>query len=41
MQLSTGYFRSDFARNCNFYTGDAVQFGIRSDPFFEAFLEIY
>jgi hypothetical protein len=37
MQLSTGYFRSDFARNCDFYTGNAVKFGIRSDPFFEVF----
>jgi hypothetical protein len=38
MQLSTGYFRSDLARNCDFYTGNAVQFSIRSDPFFEVFL---
>jgi hypothetical protein len=35
MQLSNGDFRSDFARNCNFYTGNAAQFGNRSDPFFE------
>ncbi len=39
MQLSTGYFRSDFARICNFYIGNAVQFSIRSDPFFEVFLK--
>ncbi len=38
MQLSTGYFRSDFVKNCEFYTGNAVQFSIRSDPFFEGFL---
>jgi hypothetical protein len=38
MQLSTGYFPSDFARNCDFYSGHAVQFSIRSDPFFEVFL---
>jgi hypothetical protein len=39
--LSTGYFRSDFVRICDFYfyTGNAVQFSIRSDPFFEAFLK--
>ncbi len=39
MQLSTGYFRSDFVKNCDFYTGNAVQFSIRSDPFFEVFLK--
>ena len=39
MQLSTGYFLSDFARICNFYIGNAVQFSIRSDPFFEVFLK--
>jgi hypothetical protein len=38
MQLSTVDFCSDFVRNCNFSTGDAVQFSIRSDPFFEVFL---
>jgi hypothetical protein len=38
MQLPTGYFRSDFAKSCDFYTGNAVQFSIRSDPFFEVFL---
>ena len=37
MQLSTGHFCSDSARNCDFYTGNAVQFSIRSDPFFEVF----
>ncbi len=39
MQLSTGYFRSDFAKICDFYIGKAVQFSIRSDPFFEVFLK--
>ncbi len=39
MQLSTGYFYSDFAKNYDFYIGNAVQFSIRSDPFFEAFLK--
>ncbi len=39
MQLSIGYFRSDFVKNCDFYTGNAVQFSIRSDPFFEVFLK--
>jgi hypothetical protein len=39
MQLITGYFRSDFVKNCDFYTGNAVQFSIRSDPFFEVFLK--
>ena len=39
MQLSTGYFRSDFVKICDFYTGNAVQFSIRSDPFFEVFLK--
>jgi hypothetical protein len=39
MQLSTGYFRSDFVKVCDFYTGNAVQFSIRSDPFFEVFLK--
>ncbi len=38
MQLSTGYFRSDFVKNLRFRTGNAVQFSIRSDPFFEVFL---
>jgi hypothetical protein len=38
MQLSTGYFRSDFVKDCDFYIGNAVQFSIRSDPFFEVFL---
>ncbi len=37
MQLSTGYFRSDFAIICDFCIGNAVQFSIRSDPFFEIF----
>ena len=37
MQLSTCCFRSDFAKICDFYIGDAVQFSIRSDPFFEVF----
>jgi hypothetical protein len=37
MQISTGYFRSDFVKICDFYIGNAVQFGIRSDPFFEVF----
>ena len=39
MQLSTGYFRSDFVKVCDFYTGNAVQFSIRSDLFFEVFLK--
>ena len=39
MQLITGYFRSGFVKNCDFYTGNAVQFSIRSDPFFEVFLK--
>jgi hypothetical protein len=39
MQLSTGYFRSDFIKICDFYTGNAVQFSIRFDPFFEVSLE--
>ncbi len=39
MQLSTGYFRSDFVKICDLYTGNAVQFSIRSDPFFEVFLK--
>jgi hypothetical protein len=39
MQLSTGYFRSDFVEICDFYTGNAVQFSIHSDPFFEVFLK--
>ncbi len=39
MQLSTGYFRSDFVKICDFYIGNAVQFSIRSDPFFEVFLK--
>jgi hypothetical protein len=39
MQLSTGYFRSDFAIICDFCIGNAVQFSIRSDPFFEVFLK--
>ncbi len=39
MQLSTGYFRSDFAKIAIFYIGNAVQFSIRSDPFFEVFLK--
>ena len=37
MQLSTGYFRSDFVKFRDFYIGNAVQFSIRSDPFFEVF----
>ncbi len=37
MQLSTGCFRSDFVKICDFYTENAVQFSIRSDPFFEVF----
>ncbi len=37
MQLFTGYFRSDFVKNWDFYIGNAVQFSIRSDPFFEVF----
>ncbi len=32
-------FRSDFARICDFYIGNAVQFSIRSDPFFEVFIK--
>ncbi len=39
MQLSTGYFRSVFAKICDFYIGTAVQFSIRSDPFFKVFLK--
>ncbi len=39
MQLSTGYFRSDFVKICDFYIGHTVQFSIRSDPFFEVFLK--
>ena len=39
MQLSTGYFRSDFAKIYDFYVGNAVRFSIRSDPFFEDFLK--
>jgi hypothetical protein len=39
MQLSTGYFRSDFDKICDFYIGNAVQFSICSDPFFEVFLK--
>ncbi len=39
MHLSTGYFCSDFVKICDFYTGNAVQFSIRSDPFFEVFLK--
>ncbi len=39
MQLSTGYFCSDVAKIYDFYIGNAVQFSIRSDPFFEAFLK--
>jgi hypothetical protein len=39
MQLSTSYFRSDFVKIGDFYTGNAVQFDIRSDPFFEVFLK--
>jgi hypothetical protein len=38
MQLSTGYFRSDFVKICDFYIGNAVQFSIRSNPFFDVFL---
>ncbi len=38
MQLPIGYFCLDLARNCDFYAGNAVQFSIRSDPFFEVFL---
>jgi hypothetical protein len=37
MQLPAGYFCSDFAKICDFYIGNAVQFSIRSDPFFEVF----
>ncbi len=39
MQLSTGYFRSDFVKICDFHIGNAVQFSIRSDPFFKVFLK--
>ena len=39
MQLSSGYFCSDFAKIYDFYIGNAVRFSIRSDPFFEAFLK--
>jgi hypothetical protein len=39
MQLSTGCFRSDFVKICDFYIGNAVQFSIRSDSFFEVFLK--
>ncbi len=39
MPLSTGYFRSDFVKDCDFYIGNAVQFSIRSDPFFGVFLK--
>ncbi len=39
MHLPTGYFRSDFVKICDFYTGNAVQFSIRSDPFFEVSLK--
>jgi hypothetical protein len=39
MQLSTGYFRSDFVKICDFYIGNAAQFSIRSDPFLEVFLK--
>ena len=35
---TTGYFCSDFAKIYDFYIGNAVQFSIRSDPFFEVFL---
>jgi hypothetical protein len=31
-------FMSDFAEKFNFYAGNAVQFGIRSNPFSEIFL---
>ena len=40
MQLSTGYFRSDFVKSCDFYTGNAGQFSIRSDPFFKVFKDL-
>jgi hypothetical protein len=40
MQPSTGYFRSDFVKICDFYIGNAVQFSIRSDPFFEVFRKV-
>ena len=39
MQLSIGYFRLDFVKICDSYIGNAVQFSIRSDPFFEVFLK--
>ena len=40
MQLSSGYFCSDFVKKIyDFYVGNAVQFSIRSDPFFEVFLK--
>ena len=31
-------FLLDFVKICDFYAGNAVQFSIRSDPFFEPFL---
>ncbi len=37
MQLSTGYFVRILLK-LRFYTGNAVQFSIRFDPFFEVFL---
>jgi hypothetical protein len=40
MQLSTGYFCSDFVKICDFCIGNAVQFSIRSDPFFEVFRKV-
>ena len=32
-------FARIFVKSCDFYTGNAVQFSIRSDPFFEVFLK--
>ncbi len=32
-------FSLGFVKICDFYTGNAVQFSIRSDPFFEVFLK--
>jgi hypothetical protein len=39
MQLYTGYIRRILLKICDFYTGNAIQFSIRSDPFFEVFLK--
>jgi hypothetical protein len=35
MYPPTGDFSSDFVRNRNIYAGNAIRFGIRSDPFSE------